>query len=169
MVPSSALAEHEAWMEFALQEARAALERGDTPVGAIVVAEGNVVGRGQCRDQSTLDLTAVAELEALRAASPAIHTRRLRCRIYVTVEPCLLGLGAIFRAKVGTLVYGIPNGADGMVAALQESHLWPPGRPAVVGGVLADRSGALLEEYLERTPSGFVADWCRAVLDAAGP
>jgi tRNA(adenine34) deaminase len=159
------MTEHEGWMEYALSEAWEALERGDTPVGAVVVAEGNVVGRGQHRDQSSLDLTAVAELEALRAAAAAIHSRRLRCRLYTTVEPSLLGAGAVLAARLGTLVFGLTNAADGAVVRLQAAHHWPLDRPAVISGVAAPACAALLQESLRRSPNGFVADWCRTILE----
>ena len=138
------------WMRLALAEARAAGTAGDVPVGAVVVRDGEVVGRGRNRSIAATDPTAHAEMCALRAAAQAIGNYRLvGCTLYVTVEPCLMCAGALVHARIQRLVYGAPEPKTGAVASAAQVLDGPAvnHRVAVCPGVLADEAGALLRDF----------------------
>lgn len=137
-------------MDLALAEAEAAAERGEVPVGAVVVVDGECVGRGRNGPMSTVDPTAHAEIEALRMAARAMGNYRLPgAALYATVEPCAMCAGAMVHARIADVVYGAPEPKSGAVAStarLFES----PGvnhRPIVTAGVLADECAQLLIEF----------------------
>jgi len=138
-------------MTEALAEARLAPVHGDVPVGAIVVAaDGAVIGRGRNRREVDGDPTAHAEVVAIRAAAATLGTWRLDgCTLYVTLEPCTMCAGAIVQSRVATLVYGADDAKAGAVVSLFDTVRDPrlPHTPAVVRGVLADASSALLREF----------------------
>ena len=148
----------EAWMMIALEEARAAAAVGDVPVGAIVVLDGKLVGRGRNRRELDRDPTAHAEIVALREAAHALGMWRVEATLVVTQEPCPMCAGAIVNARVKRLVYGCPNPKAGAVATLfsivtdeRLNH-----RVEVRGGVRADECAAVLQEFfaeLRRGPS----------------
>ena len=138
------------WMGEALALARAAGERGEVPVGAVVVLEGQVIGRGANAPISTHDPTAHAEIAALRDAARALGNYRLPgAALYVTIEPCAMCAGAILHARVARVVYGADDpktGAGGSVVDLfAESRL--NHHATVVRGVRADECGALLSAF----------------------
>ncbi len=108
----------EDWMSFALDEARAAAAAGDVPVGAVVVREGSVIGRGRNRREVDRDPTAHAEVVALRDAASALGHWRVDGTLYVTQEPCPMCAGALVNARVPTLVFGCPNPKAGAVESL---------------------------------------------------
>src|SRR6476646_2159017 len=93
-------------MTIALEEARAAAAAGDVPVGAIVVADGHILGRGRNRRELDHDPTAHAEIMALREAAQTLGMWRVAATLYVTQEPCPMCAGAIVNARVTRLVYG---------------------------------------------------------------
>lgn len=141
----------DAAMRTALDEARAAPEHGDVPIGAVVLdASGAVIGRGRNRREAEGDPTAHAEVLALRQAASARGTWRLDgCTLVVTLEPCTMCAGALVLARVDRLVFGAWNVEMGAVGTLWDvvrdrrlNH-----RPEVVPGVLADECGALLAAY----------------------
>ena len=108
-------------MDEALAEGRAALAHGDVPVGAVVVHEGEIVGRGHNRREVDRDPTAHAEILALREA--AAHLGRWRlfgCTLYVTIEPCPMCAGAAQQARVELIVYGAPDEKAGGVRSVFE-------------------------------------------------
>ena len=107
-----------AFMREALAEAAKAEAAGEVPVGAVVVADGVIVGRGFNQPISTSDPTAHAEVVALRAAARTLGNYRLTgARLYVTVEPCVMCVGALVHARVGTLIYGAPEPKAGAVSS----------------------------------------------------
>jgi tRNA(adenine34) deaminase len=143
--------EDEAFMREALAEASQAGRDGDVPVGAVVVRDGRIIGRGHNRRQATADPTAHAEIEALRRASQAVGNWRVEGTLYVTQEPCPMCAGALVNARVARLVYGCLNPKAGAVATLYAiptdarlNH-----RMEVTGGVLAEECAALLREFFE--------------------
>jgi len=137
-------------MREALRLAVRASERGEVPVGALVVKNGKVVGRGYNAPISSKDPSAHAEIQALREASAALRNYRLEgCSLYVTLEPCAMCAGAIMHARIARLVYGAADpktGACGSIVDLfSEKKL--NHHTTVTGGVLADEAGRLLSEF----------------------
>ena len=140
----------EEWMRQALAQARAAAEHGDVPIGAVVVHEGRVIGRGHNERELLQDPTAHAEVLALREAAAALGSWRvLDSTLYVTLEPCAMCAGAIVLSRIPRVVYGTTDpkaGASGSVLDVtgdpRLNH-----RPQVVGGVLADACGDLLRAF----------------------
>jgi tRNA(adenine34) deaminase len=138
------------WMRLAMHEAQLAGEAGEVPVGALVVCDGRIVGRGRNACERLQDATAHAEMIAITAASQAVGSWRLEdCTLYVTLEPCPMCLGACLNARVRRVVYGAREpkaGACGSVVDLRA----PPGfnhRLDVAGGILAEDSGELLKGF----------------------
>jgi len=140
----------DAWMAHALAQAQAAAQRGEVPVGAIVVRGGAVVGRGGNAPIAGNDPTAHAEIAALREAAAALSNYRLvDCTLYVTLEPCAMCAGAILHARIARIVYGAGDpktGACGSVIDLfAERRL--NHHTTVTGGVRAAECGALLSGF----------------------
>lgn len=137
----------EPYMEEALREAQRAAALGEVPVGAIVVQEGRIVGRGWNRPISENDPTAHAEIMALREAGKSLGNYRLSdCDLYVTMEPCAMCAGAIVHARIRRLVYGADDPKAGAVKlVLQDERL--NHRVEVAKGILAGRSMELLQSF----------------------
>ncbi len=149
-LPSSPIVADEAYMELAIEEARAALAHDDVPIGCVVVRGDRVIGRGHNEREARADPTAHAEVIALREAAAALGSWRvLDATLYVTLEPCAMCAGAIVLARVPRVVFGCPDpkaGAAGSVLdVLGEARL--NHRPEVVGGVLAQQTAELLREF----------------------
>jgi tRNA(adenine34) deaminase len=140
----------ERFMEAALLEARAAAAEGEVPVGAVVVWDVRIVGRGHNRVETAQDPTAHAEILAIGAAAQTVKTWRLdEATLYVTLEPCHMCAGAVVLARISRLVYGARDpkagacGSLGMVPQdLRLNH-----RAEVVPGVLAEECVAVLEAF----------------------
>ena len=149
----------ENYMREALLLAAAAQARGEVPVGAVVVKDGEIIGRGYNQPISGHDPTAHAEVVAMRDAARRMGNYRLTgCELYVTLEPCIMCAGAIMHARVARLVYGAADpktGACGSVVDLfadtKLNH-----HAAVVQGVLAAECGALLSACFRRRRQGWV-------------
>ena len=141
---------HEPFMRVALEEARVAGAAGEVPVGAVVVLNGEIVGRGHNRPIAESDPTAHAEVQALRDAGRRVGNYRLTgATLYVTVEPCLMCAGACVHARVGALVFGAPDEKAGAVvsrARALDEPAWNH-RVRVTGGVLAAEAGELLQAF----------------------
>jgi tRNA(adenine34) deaminase len=132
----------EFWMEEALREAQRAQAAGEVPVGAVVVSDGKIVGRGYNRPISSNDPTAHAEVVALRDAGQRLGNYRLpACDLYVTVEPCAMCAGAIVHARIRRLIYGAEDPKAGAIASTMRGLENPALNHAVevVSGVLAGR------------------------------
>jgi tRNA(adenine34) deaminase len=140
---------HEHFMRRALDEAHRAREAGEVPVGAVVVSNGTIVGTGFNRPIGAKDPTAHAEIVALGAAGQALDNYRLTgTTLYVTVEPCLMCVGALVHARVGTVVYGVPDPKGGAVRSVLEVDSLPLNhRFAVLEGVLAEECRELLQGF----------------------
>jgi tRNA(adenine34) deaminase len=142
----------ELWMEEALRCARRALEAGEVPVGAVVVCEGRVVGRGWNRNIADSDPTAHAELVALREAGAAVGNHRLGdCELFVTIEPCSMCAGALVHARIKRLVYGADDPKAGAVHSVMQvvNHPQLNHKMEVRSGVLASRSTELLQAFFK--------------------
>ena len=139
----------EFFIKEALAQARKAEERGEIPVGAVVVRDGVVIGRGYNQPIRRKDPTAHAEIVALRKAARNLGNYRLTgCDLYVTVEPCAMCLGAALNARIRTLVYGADDPKAGAVRSLLSFPIEKTNhRMAVIGGVLAAESAALIKEF----------------------
>jgi len=139
-------------MRSALAEAKAAAEAGEVPVGAVVVAGGEIVARGHNRSETDRDPSAHAEIVALRAAARAEGNYRLTgATLYVTLEPCAMCMGALVQARIERLVFGAYDpkaGAAGSAIDLSDSPSFNH-RFEINGGVLADECGAVLKTFFE--------------------
>jgi tRNA(adenine34) deaminase len=146
----------ESFMRVALEQARLAAEAGEVPVGAVVVMGGEIVGAGHNRPILSQDPTAHAEIVAMRAAARATGNYRLTgATLYVTLEPCLMCVGAMVHARIGELVFGATEPKAGAVESTQRAHEHPAlnHRLQVIGGVLAEECGAAMKEFFEKLRS----------------
>ncbi|NLX21452.1 MAG: tRNA adenosine(34) deaminase TadA [Phycisphaerae bacterium] len=143
----------ERMMVQALAEAAAALETDDVPVGAVVVHDGRIIGRGCNQRELLKDPTAHAEMIALTAAAEALRSwRLLDCTLYVTLEPCVMCAGAIVNARIPRLVFGADDpkaGACGSVYNVVEDGRLNH-RVAVERGLLGDECAQLLRDFFAR-------------------
>jgi tRNA(adenine34) deaminase len=140
----------ELWMEEALREAQRAQALGEVPIGAVVVSEGRVVGRGCNRPITENDPTAHAEIVALREAGQSIRNYRLaECDLYVTAEPCAMCAGAITHARIRRLIYGADDSKAGGVKSVVEvvNHQGLNHQVEVTSGVLAGRCREMLQAF----------------------
>ena len=145
------------FMDEALAEARKAARRGEVPVGAVVVRGGSVISRGHNRKESALDPTAHAEMEAITGAARALGAWRLSgTTLYVTLEPCLMCMGAIIQARIPRLVFGCMDPKAGACGSLYDvsddarlNH-----RVSVTRGVGEAEAGELLKEFFKGLRAG---------------
>lgn len=138
------------FMRAALSEATQALAAGEVPVGAVVVLDGVVVGAGFNQPIGASDPTAHAEIVALRAAARAVGNYRLTgATLYVTVEPCMMCVGAMVHARVGAVVYGATEPKAGALVSAQRAHEAPGlnHRLAVRGGVCEEECRAIMQAF----------------------
>ncbi len=145
------------FMEAALEEARRAAAEGEVPVGAVVVHEGRIVGRGRNRTRSGPDPTAHAEIEAIRAAARALGRERLDgCDLYVTLEPCAMCAGALSHARIRRLYYGAADPKSGGVAhgARVFTHPQCHHAPDVYDGIAEADAAALLRRFFAARRGG---------------
>ena len=138
------------YMQIALELATQAAEAGEVPVGAVVVKDGKIIGRGSNAPIGRHDPTAHAEIQAMREAAQKLGNYRLvGCSLYVTLEPCAMCSGAIQHARIARLVYGASDpktGACGSVIDLMaEARL--NHHTEVTSGVMADSCGAILSQF----------------------
>ncbi len=140
------------FMAEALVQARLARDKGEVPVGAVIVRDGEIVGRGHNQPITLCDPSAHAEIMALRDAGTRMGNYRLPdCTLYVTIEPCVMCTGAIFHARIARVVFGAADaktGAAGSVVNLfQELRL--NHHAEVSGGILAETSGGLVSAFFQ--------------------
>lgn len=143
---------YDAWMRQALALAAKAGESGEVPVGALVIVDGQVVGEGWNQPIATSDPTAHAEIVAMRAASRHVKNYRLSgATLVVTVEPCLMCVGAMVHARIRTVVYGAPEPRAGALGSAIAAHETPGlnHKLTAVGGVLADDCRALIQTFFK--------------------
>jgi len=141
---------HDAFMRLALDQARRAEEAGEVPIGAVVVLDGQVIGRGFNQPIGEVDPTAHAEIVALREAARAVGNYRLvGADVYVTIEPCLMCVGALVLARVRTVVFGARESKTGaLVSTLQPLEIATLNhRFEVVEGVLEDECRSLVQNF----------------------
>lgn len=149
----------ERWMEEAISEARRAAALGEVPVGAVVVRDGEAIGRGFNRRETDGDPSAHAEMLALRQAARTVgHWRLEGCAIYVTLEPCAMCAGALVLSRIDTLVFGASDPKGGFCGSLGDLVRHPRlnHRLEVRSGVLDAACSGLLKEFftaLRQSPS----------------
>ena len=132
------------FMRKALQEAEAGFDSGEVPVGALVVIDSKIIGRGHNLTERLKDVTAHAEMQAITAASHFLGGKYLHgCTLYVTLEPCTMCAGALYWSQIARLVYGTSDTERGFKAT--GGCLHP--RTKVVAGVLAQEAAALLRRF----------------------
>jgi len=149
-------AEDAKWMQEALKEAKNSFSNEEVPVGAVVVKEGAIIGRGSNRKEALNDPTAHAEIIAITAAANSIGDWRLEgCILYSTLEPCLMCAGAIIQARVSRVVYGAKDEKFGVFGSVidirDEKWNW---KFKVISGVLKEESAALLKEFFKERRDG---------------
>jgi tRNA(adenine34) deaminase len=147
----------EQFMRAALAEAATAARSGEIPVGAVVVADGAIVGRGFNAPIARHDPSAHAEIAALRDAAAKLGNYRLPgCDLYVTLEPCAMCAGAIMQARIRRLVYGAPDPKTGACGGVLDLFAEPRlnHHTTVTGGVLATECGTLLKSFFAERRNG---------------
>lgn len=137
----------EKYMALALEEARAALAQDEIPIGAVVVADGRVIGRGHNLTETLHDVTAHAEMQAITAAEEWLGGKYLdKCSLYVTVEPCVMCAGAIGWSQLGRLVYGASDEKRGFQRFAPKA-LHP--KTVVVSGVMEKECATLMKDFFK--------------------
>ena len=133
------------YMRQALQEARKAAERGEVPVGAVVVCRDRIIARAHNLTETLNDVTAHAEMQAITAAANALGAKYLKdCTLYVTVEPCVMCAGAISWAQTGRLVFGAGDEKRGYRKYAPDA-LHP--KTEVTDGLMADECAGLMKDF----------------------
>jgi tRNA(adenine34) deaminase len=144
---------HDTFMRMAIEQAHEARRAGEVPVGAVVVVEGEVVGRGFNQPIRSHDPTAHAEIVAMRDAARRVGNYRLPgATLYVTIEPCLMCVGAMVHARIGTLVYGATEPKAGAVTSTQRAHEHPAlnHHLEVVDGVLEVECREVMQAFFRK-------------------
>jgi tRNA(adenine34) deaminase len=147
----------EAFMRVALELAQEAANSGEVPVGAVVVRDGEIIGRGFNAPIGEHDPSAHAEIRALRdAAARSGNYRLVDCRLYVTLEPCAMCAGAIMHARVARVVYGAQDPKTGAAGSVVDLFAEPRlnHHCEVQGGVLAGECGGLLSRFFSARRAG---------------
>jgi tRNA(adenine34) deaminase len=142
------------FMQAAHQEALRALDEGEVPVGAVIEKGGAIIGRGYNRIEKLCDATAHAEIIAITAAASSLSTWRLDgCTLYVTLEPCIMCLGALLQSRVASIVYGATDLRLGAVDTrsyrneLEKAYGF---YPATTSGLMAEESSQLLRSFFSK-------------------
>lgn len=136
------------YMKQALGEARKAFERGEVPVGAVVVCQNRVIARSHNLTETLNDVTAHAEMQAITAASDYLGGKYLtNCTLYVTVEPCVMCAGAIAWAQMGKLIYGAGDEKKGY-SRLAPTALHP--KTVVEKGVMEEECASIMKEFFKQ-------------------
>ena len=132
------------FMRKALQEAEVAFDKGEVPVGAVIVVNNRIIARAHNLTQLLTDVTAHAEMQAITAASNFLGGKYLhKCTLYVTIEPCQMCAGALFWSQIATIIYGAKDEQRG--CGVMGTKLHP--KTMIRGGVLADEASQLLKRF----------------------
>ena len=132
------------FMKKALQEAEVAYEKGEIPVGAIIVIEDRIIARAHNLTELLVDVTAHAEMQAITAASNFLGGKYLHnCTLYVTLEPCQMCAGALYWSQISKIVYGAKDEERG--CTILNTQLHP--KTVMIGGVMAEESAQLLKRF----------------------
>ncbi len=143
---------HEIWMQYAFKEAEKAYEKNEIPIGAVVVFENHIIGKGYNQVETLRDPTAHAEIIALTSAAEYLSSKvLLGCTMYVTLEPCSMCAGAIVLSKLEALYFGAydnKSGACGSVLNITNNKALNH-QLSVTGGIMDDRCGELLRSFFD--------------------
>lgn len=137
---------HEHYMKLALEEAREAYDRGEVPIGAVIVTQdARIIGKGYNLTETLNDVTAHAEMQAITAAANNLGGKYLKdCTLYVTVEPCPMCAGALLWSQIGTIVIGTTDNKKGFT---QYSPLIVHPKTQVIEGILSDECATLMKQF----------------------
>ena len=136
------------FMRVALDEAQQAFDADEIPIGAVVVSQGRIIGRGHNLTELLNDVTAHAEMQAITAAANTLGGKYLQdCTLYVTVEPCMMCAGAIGWSQLSRIVYGASDEKRGY-SAFTNRHPFHP-RATITPGVLADECKELMQQFFK--------------------
>jgi tRNA(adenine34) deaminase len=141
---------HEDGIRLALAEAARAEALNEVPIGAVVILDGVVIGAGCNRPISAIDPTAHAEIDAIRLAALTARNYRLTgATLYVTVEPCMMCVGAMVHARIGLVVFGAPEPKAGALVSTMRAHEAPGlnHRLEAIGGVLEEECRAIMQAF----------------------
>lgn len=146
--------DHLYYMHSAYQQAIKAFDEGEVPIGALIVRNGNIIGKGYNQVERLADATAHAEIIAISAASSKAESWRLNdCTIYVTLEPCIMCLGAIMQTRISTIVYGTADQRAGAIDShyyrqeLQRSYGY---FPSIIPSLMQQECSALMSSFFEK-------------------
>jgi len=146
------MTQHEIWMQYAYREAEKAYEKGEIPIGAVIVFDNMIIGKGHNQVETLKDPTAHAEIIALTSAAEYLTSKvLLGCTMYVTLEPCSMCAGAIVLAKLDALFFGAydnKSGACGSVLNITNNKALNH-RLNVTGGIMDDKCGELLRSFFD--------------------
>ena len=164
------MTEQEKFMKAALRLAHKAADEGEGPVGAVVVGEGKIVGRGRNRRETRKDALHHAEIEAIGKACKKLGGWRLhKCDLYVTLEPCPMCAGAIINSRIKTVYYGAPDPKAGSCGTLVNLFELPYNhQPEVVSGLLEDECAAVLRDFFRALRQRRKEERIQRKTDAAG-
>lgn len=143
------MTEQEKYMKAALRLAQKAADEGEVPVGAVVVCDGKIVGRGRNRRETRKDALHHAEIEAIGKACKKLGGWRLhRCDMYVTLEPCPMCAGAIINSRIKTVYFGAPDAKAGSCGTLVNLFELPYNhKPEVVSGLMEEECAGILKSF----------------------
>ena len=145
--------DHDKWMKSAFREAEKAFEKGEVPIGAVVVKKGQIIGRGYNQCESLTDPTAHAEIIAITSAANTIKDWRLKdCSLYVTKEPCPMCAGALINARITLLGFGMYDEKEGCCGSLYQLCRDPRfnHQLTVKGGIMEDSCTLMIQEFFRK-------------------
>ena len=132
------------FMKKALQEAEAAFEKGEIPVGAVIVVDNKIIARGHNLTETLTDVTAHAEMQAITAAANFLGGKYLqKCTLYVTLEPCQMCAGALYWSQISNIVYGARDQERGCITLNTKLHP----KTVIRGGVMANEASELIKRF----------------------
>jgi len=145
--------DHVKWMKAAFREAEKAFEQDEVPIGAVVVQNGQIIGRGYNQRESLIDPTAHAEIIAITSAANTIKDWRLKdCQLYVTKEPCPMCAGALINARINMVIFGMYDEKEGCCGSLYQlcrdnrfKH-----QLTVKGGIMEDACTLIIQEFFKK-------------------
>lgn len=141
----------ERYMRMALDEAQAAFDEGEIPIGAVITVNGRVIARAHNRTEALNDVTAHAEMQAITSGADYLGGKYMpECTIYVTVEPCAMCAGALGWSQIGRIVYGAPDPKRGFFSVYRQDNTPLHPKTKVEGGILEDECRAIMQDFFKK-------------------